>query len=239
MNIIRLDEVNSTNLYAKSNIASFDDKTIIVAGRQTSGRGRFNRKWVDLGDGNLFMTIVLKPSNSFSDIYANITQYLSVVLCKILENYGVLPTIKWPNDVLVNEKKIAGILSETVMNGGNFRGLVLGIGVNLNSDSKSVKQIIDKEVTALNIELNKPVNMDEFLNVLLDRFFENYDEFLSKGFDFIFKDYVERCSVINKEISVQVLSEKKSGKVKSISKNGELVLEQNNKELILTMGDIL
>ena len=79
MNIIQLEEVSSTNLYAKENLDSFEDKTVIIAISQTSGRGRFDRKWVDLGEGNLFMTIVLKPSNSFEEVYANLTQYLSVV----------------------------------------------------------------------------------------------------------------------------------------------------------------
>ena len=94
MNIIQLEEVSSTNLYAKENLDSFEDKTVIIAITQTSGRGRFDRKWVDLGEGNLFMTIVLKPSNSFEEVYANLTQYLSVVLTKILEEYGLSPKIK-------------------------------------------------------------------------------------------------------------------------------------------------
>ena len=144
MNIIQLEEVSSTNLYAKENLDSFEDKTVIIAISQTSGRGRFDRKWVDLGEGNLFMTIVLKPSNSFEEVYANLTQYLSVVLTKILEEYGLSPKIKWPNDVLVNDAKISGILCETVMQGTNFKGLVLGIGVNLNADKGDLKQIKEK-----------------------------------------------------------------------------------------------
>ena len=74
MNIITLDTVNSTNLYAKENIEKLADKTVIIAKKQTDGRGRFSRKWVDFGAGNLFMTIVLKPSDSFRDEYTNLTQ---------------------------------------------------------------------------------------------------------------------------------------------------------------------
>lgn len=105
MNIISLGEVNSTNLYAKQNLDSLEDKTVISASVQTSGRGRFNRAWIDLGQGNLFMTIVLKPSDTFKDVYANLTQYLSVILCKVLKEYGLVPSIKWPNDVLIGGKK--------------------------------------------------------------------------------------------------------------------------------------
>ena len=122
MKKIYLSEVDSTNLYAKSNIENLADKSIVHAANQTAGRGRLQRTWVNLGEGNLFLTFVLKPSNSFNEVYSNLTQYLSVVLCKILEEYGLKPQIKWPNDVLINGKKIAGILSETVMQGSLFKG---------------------------------------------------------------------------------------------------------------------
>ncbi len=240
MNIIQLEEVSSTNLYAKENLDSFEDKTVIIAISQTSGRGRFDRKWVDLGEGNLFMTIVLKPSNSFEEVYANLTQYLSVVLTKILEEYGLSPKIKWPNDVLVNDAKISGILCETVMQGTNFKGLVLGIGVNLNADKGDLKQIKEKVATALNIELEREyVDKNLFTEKLLNEFFKNYEEFLKQGFLMIKKEYIERCSFLGKEISVKVFNDKKSGIAKTINDNGELVIEKNDDEFILTMGDIL
>lgn len=240
MNIIQLEEVSSTNLYAKENLDSFEDKAVIIAISQTSGRGRFDRKWVDLGEGNLFMTIVLKPSNSFEEVYANLTQYLSVVLTKILEEYGLSPKIKWPNDVLVNDAKISGILCETVMQGTNFKGLVLGIGVNLNADKGDLKQIKEKVATALNIELEREyVDKNLFTEKLLNEFFKNYEEFLKQGFLMIKKEYIERCSFLGKEISVKVFNDKKSGIAKTINDNGELVIEKNNDEFILTMGDIL
>lgn len=240
MNIIQLEEVSSTNLYAKENLDSFEDKTVIIAISQTSGRGRFDRKWVDLGEGNLFMTIVLKPSNLFEEVYANLTQYLSVVLTKILEEYGLSPRIKWPNDVLVNDAKISGILCETVMQGTSFKGLVLGIGVNLNADKGDLKQIKEKVATALNIELEREyVDKNLFTEKLLNEFFKNYEEFLKQGFLMIKKEYIERCNFLGKEISVKVFNDKKSGIAKTINDNGELVIEKNNDEFILTMGDIL
>ena len=240
MNIIQLEEVSSTNLYAKENLDNFEDKTVIIAISQTSGRGRFDRKWVDLGEGNLFMTIVLKPSNLFEEVYANLTQYLSVVLTKILEEYGLSPKIKWPNDVLVNDAKISCILCETVMQGTNFKGLVLGIVVNLNADKGDLKQIKEKVATALNIELEREyVDKNLFTEKLLNEFFKNYEEFLKQGFLMIKKEYIERCSFLGKEISVKVFNDKKSGIAKTINDNGELVIEKNNDEFILTMGDIL
>lgn len=240
MNIITLGEVSSTNLYAKQNLDCLEDKTVICAVAQTSGRGRFNRTWVDLGNGNLYMTIVLKPSDIFKDIYANLTQYLSVVLCKLFKEYGLTPSIKWPNDVLIREKKISGILSETVMQGNTFKGLVLGVGVNLNAKSEDLLLVKNKEITALNIELEREYeDRNLFMEKLLNEFFAHYDEFLDKGFSYIKDDYISACNFLGKNISVQVFNEKKSGNAEYINDAGELVLKQKDKEFVLTMGDIL
>lgn len=235
----RLKEVNSTNLFAKENLSEIEDKTVIIADRQTSGRGRFNRTWIDLGDDNIFATIVLKPSNTFESTYTNLTQYLSVVICKTMEEYGVETSIKWPNDVLINGKKIAGILSETVVQGAKFKGMMLGFGINLNADKKSLSEIKDKDATALNLETTKYIDKEEFLNKLLNRFFDKYDEFLKTGFAMIKDDYISRACFLNQDISVQIFNEKKCGYAKLINNSGELVIEKDNKELVLTMGDIL
>ena len=240
MEIIQLDTVNSTNSYAKLNIDTLHDRTVIHALHQTSGRGRLNRSWVDLGEDNLFMTIVLKPSDTFNEIYPNLTQYLSVCLCKVLEKYGLNPQIKWPNDVLINGKKIAGILSETVIQGSKFKGIILGIGVNLNAKQEDTNSIPDRVVTSLNLELNKKVDRQAFLQNLLEEFFANYDEFLSKGFIFIKDFYIKKNCFLNKEIKIQVFNKIKEGLAQSVNNNGELVLlDKKNKEFVLTIGDIL
>lgn len=239
METICLEKVESTNLYGKEHLSELSDKTVVHAISQTGGRGRLQRKWVDLGEGNLFMSFILKPSNSFDEVYSNLTQYLSIKLCKILETYGIEPQIKWPNDVLIKGKKIAGILSETVMQGNNFKGLILGIGVNLNASTDSVKQITDKEVTALNLEIGRTVDCDSFRNKLCDEFFQDYDEFLNKGFEFIKSDYVNKACFLDREICVKVFDKEQRGVAKSVTDKGELVLFSDNKDVVLTIGDIL
>lgn len=239
MDYIALEEIDSTNSYAKSHIGDFVDRTVVHALRQTSGRGRLSRKWIDLGKDNLFMSFVLKPSDTFEEIYPNITQYLSVALCKVLEVYGLKPQIKWPNDVLIDGKKIAGILSESVVQGGCFKGLVLGIGVNLNAQLSDVNAIPDKIATALNLELGKNIDLDEFRTLLVNEFFKNYDKFLENGFSMIKDDYINRNCFLNKELNVQIFNNIETGLAKSITDNGELVLLKKDNEIVLTIGDIL
>src|SRR5574344_1428240 len=98
MKIINFEKLNSTNTYAKENIDRFEDKTIITATRQDAGRGRFKRVWADLGSENIYASIILKPTDVFMPIYANLTQFLSLEICKIFETYGLSSEIKWPND---------------------------------------------------------------------------------------------------------------------------------------------
>ena len=238
MSIIYLKEIDSTNRYAKSNLENLPDRTVIQCGRQTAGRGRLQRTWIDLGGENLFLSFVLKPADVFSEVYSNLTQYLAVVLAQILEQYNVQPQIKWPNDVLVDGKKIAGILSETVMQGTLFKGLVLGIGVNLNGDIKSLNKI-DKAATALNLQTGETIDLTAFTNMLAGKFFEGYDRFLQEGFKEIKKYYIEHACFLTKEINVQVFNENKSGIAKSITDKGELILEKDGQPIVLTIGDIL
>ena len=197
MKIIHLDKIDSTNSYAKLNFDKFDDKTVVLADIQTAGRGRYDRKWVDLGCGNLFLSIVLKPSNDLRQVYACLPQYLAVVLSNILRDYGLSPSIKWPNDVLVNDAKIAGILCESVMRKNIFQGLVLGIGVNLNAQKENLAKITDKTATSLNIELGcEYVDKQVFTEKLLYAFFENYDKFLHNGFAYIKNEYIKSCKFL-------------------------------------------
>ena len=240
MNIINLDKVNSTNLYAKENLEKFSDKSVISADIQTNGRGRFDRSWVNMGEGNLFMSIVLKPSSVFNPVYANLTQYMSVILCRIFEEYGLEPEIKWPNDVLIDGKKISGILCETVIQNGSLNGLILGVGVNLNADKDKLSLVSDKPVTALNLELSREYEDKHlFTEKLLNEFFKHYDSFLMNGFIMIKDEYLQRCSFIGKKIKVKLYDKTITAVAMRLTDSGELILKDSEKEVALSAGDII
>lgn len=231
MNIIHFKEIDSTNTYAKSNIDNLADKTVISADFQSAGRGRFTRNWVDLGSENIYMTIVLKPP-VLLPLHSNLTQYLSVCLCKLLEEEGLKPEIKWPNDVLLSKKKVCGILAESVFKGGKLKGLVLGIGVNLNASQNNLDKI-DRPATSVNLELGKNVDKKEFMQRLLDKYFADYDKFLDLGFNFIKEDYEKRASLQqgtgNREqktdnIKIAIFNNVKEGIFNGFDNDGTLIL---------------
>ncbi len=236
---IYLEQVDSTNKWAKEHIENISDRTLVYTYCQTAGRGRLDRKWVFAGKDNIFATIVLKPSAVMKPVYSNLTQYLSTVIADVMEEYGVLPEIKWPNDVLINSKKIAGILAEGVVEKEELKGLVLGFGVNLNI-KKEILEKINQPATALNLELGRDIDKEEFLSRLLDKFYLRYDRFIEEGFSLIKNDYLRRVSFLNQEIKVRVFDKEISGTAKEITDEGALLLADNQgSEQILTIGDII
>lgn len=240
MELLEFDKLDSTNSYAKANIEQLSDKTIITTKHQTNGRGRLQREWLDLGDNNLYMTIVLKPELKDLNIYSNLTQYLSVILCKLLESYNLTPQIKWPNDVLINGAKIAGILSESIVSGTNIKGILIGIGVNLNVKKENLTLVTDKKVTSLNLETGKTIDIKEFRENLCNAFFAEYDDFISNGFEYIKTDYINRVYFLDTEVSIQGYNSITTGIAKEITNDGTLkLLDKENKEHIIYIGDIL
>lgn len=237
--LIHLDEISSTNDYVKQNIRNLEHMSAVYADRQSSGHGRLGRKWVDTGDENLFLTLVLKPFNTLNPIYPNFTQYLSVILALVLEEeYNLKPQIKWPNDVLINGKKIAGILSEGTTKGTEFLGLALGLGVNLNTSAQTLA-IIDKPATSILNETGQKIDKVIFIKKLLNKFCLLYDSFIKDGFLSVKDLYVNRAYFLNGEITVNVLGTIHTGLAENITDEGSLVLNENNKKNVYLIGDIL
>ncbi len=244
MNLVYLEEVGSTNQYAKENIDKLEDMSVVYTYNQTNGRGRLERKWSFTGEDNIYASIVLKPSEEMREVYSNLTQYLCVILCETFEEYGVSPKIKWPNDIKINDKKISGILAEGVNIVGEncsykLEGIVLGVGINLNTKIEILSKI-NQPATSLNIEIGHEIDKKIFLKKLLDKFCLRYDNFIEEGFQLIRKDYIRRANFLNKEVTVKVFDKETSGIAKDITENGALkLIDKDNKEHVLLIGDIL
>lgn len=240
MKLLYLEEVDSTNKWAKDNIESISDMTVVYTYKQTAGRGRLNRSWNYMGEGNIYATVILKPSDKMLEVYSNLTQLLCFVLAQTFEEYGVVPKIKWPNDIRINGKKISGILAESIINSNHeLRGIVLGFGVNLNA-SKELIDLIEQPATSLNLEIGKYVDKELFLKNLLDKFCLLYNDFIREGFLLIREEYKKRAEFLNKEVSVKVFDKIYTGIAVDVTENGALkIVDKDKNENILLIGDIL
>jgi BirA family biotin operon repressor/biotin-[acetyl-CoA-carboxylase] ligase len=220
--VLYFPTIGSTNGFALRHLHEIEDRQIILAERQTSGRGRMGRPWISSVPGNIYMSMVLKPFSRTRHL-RSLTLYLSVVLCELLEGYGVAAGVKWPNDVLAGGKKIAGILGEVRYRGEEFQGYVLGAGVNLSMRCDDTA-LIDQPATAFNLLTGTQVSREEFLNRLLDGFFVGYDSFLQNGFASIREHYSHRCLILGKPVNVRVCGQRIRGIASRFLDDGTLVL---------------
>lgn len=239
INILKLTSIDSTNLYAMQNLSNLNDKQVITADYQLSGKGRQGRKWISDDSKNAYISIVLKPDTE-NYPYSNITQYLSVVLCQILEEeYKIKPSIKWPNDILIDGNKISGILCEAKNKNNKIEALVLGFGVNLNMERETLEKI-DQKATSLKLLLNKDIDSDHFINIVLEKFFDKYDQFSNRGFKYIKDDYVKRCDFIGKQINIKSNDGIKEYYADSINEDGTLeVLDSKGLRTKIISGDLI
>lgn len=239
-NLIHLKDVDSTNAYAMREIVNLGHHNVIIADRQTAGRGRLQRQWISDTPDNLYMSIVIKPDMPWRQIpLVNFTQYFSLCLCRVLSRYGVSPVIKWPNDVLVNEAKIAGILSETVFEGVQFLGMVLGAGVNLNSDPSASHQL-DQAVTALKMQCGRSVLAIDFARELFNDYIDSYERFVRGGFAAIKNDFLSFFPFIGKNVVIKNSTVNGPVRVEDVSDFGELVIRDSNGTVkTIALGDMI
>lgn len=177
-NIIHFDDIDSTNIKAKE-LAQKDieDGSIIIAEKQTLGSGRFNRKWVS-PKGGLWFTLVLRPNIPPNEA-PKVTQIAAASVFKTLQDFNINPTIKWPNDILLNDKKLCGILAEMKCDMDSVHYLVLGIGMNININESDFDEAVKPIATSLKIQYGKDFNRSEILSLFLNHFENLYNKFIN------------------------------------------------------------
>lgn len=178
--VINFNELNSTNVYAREHLEELEHFDIISCDKQTQGHGQFKRVWysTDKNGGNIYISIVLKPDNLKH--LNELTRFIALIGADTLKEYNLNPHFKFPNDILIDNKKIAGFLAESEFFGTQFKGVVVGCGINLNLDGEDVKKI-DQSATSIYLEINKRVDKKEFLEKFLNNFQNKYDDFINNG----------------------------------------------------------
>ena len=229
--ILRFEQLDSTNAYAKRNCSLMQDPTIIVAKTQTAGRGRMRRTWLS-EPGGLYFSVVLKPKQTAH--VTNLTQLMALSVCDAVQALGVQAAIKWPNDVLIDGKKCCGILSEAVTAAKGFQALVLGVGVNVAQTdlSRTGQPAVSLKMLGLHI------STEEVLQQVCDRFFARYDEVCQNGFSAIRTDYLHSFPYIGKEVTITNGVRPVRGTVQTISPDGELVLNTPAGQTVISIGDM-
>jgi BirA family biotin operon repressor/biotin-[acetyl-CoA-carboxylase] ligase len=230
-NIYYYKETLSTNTEAL-NLASLraNDGALVITDNQTLGRGRFNREWISPAYLNVLASLILRPQ--MSQIHSpKITIMVSLGITKgIQKATGINPKIKWPNDIMVSNKKLCGILTE-IRSNTNY--IISGFGINVNMKESDFPKELKNNATSLKIELEKEIDRFEILHSVLKEIDGLYEIVKDDGFDKIisgYKTYAE--PFFGQMVRVAIIGPKRGRKViegiaLDIDTNGNLVLRSN------------
>lgn len=239
-NLIHFEEIDSTNIKAKElAIKGAENGTIVISETQNLGSGRFNRAWTS-PKGGIWFTIILRPELPPNEA-PKITQIVAASMHKSLKKFNINTAIKWPNDVLLNDKKICGILSEMKCDMDLVHYLIVGIGLNVNIDSNffNTDELISK-ATSLQIEYNQQFKRSEILAEFLNTFEPLYEDFLN---NLDISETVSICrensNLIGKKAKLITYNKEEIVTCVGLSDTGDLIIiDSNNKKRPVISGEI-
>ncbi len=229
-----LDETGSTNIDAKRYAEEGEPHgTTVVAEKQNAGRGRRGKYWESPPGSAIYMTIMLKPDFE-PDKASMLTLVMALSVAQaITEATGLKAGIKWPNDVVVNKKKVCGILTELDAETDYIRHVVIGVGINVNNAApEEFPEEIRQTATSLRIESGTGFSRAELLRHVLERFEENYDTFVTTlDLRLLIEAYSQYLLNLNAEVNVLDPKGSYTGIARGISTTGELLVEKENGEM--------
>ncbi len=236
--IYKYEKMDSTNAFLKQHCASLPDYSVIWADEQTDGKGRFTRIWNSQPGLDLTFSILLPLTSLEQKRRQNITQIAALSVAQMLEGYGLKPSVKWPNDVLIQGKKISGILCEVTETEEKICG-VLGIGINVNNTEKFLAGL-DIPATSLRSELHHKVVRQDLLKKLLEIIINCFIVLCQSGFTQKRQEIKKRLAYINEQIVfTDVKQDSYSGRIIDLNDDGTLLFECEKRGIIsLNSGEI-
>ena len=231
-----LDEVGSTSDWLKQHAANLPIGTVVFAESQTAGRGRRNNRWLAPRGRDLMFSLLLAPAAAMEK-WPRITTLAALAICKAIEaELPLQPRIKWPNDVYLNDRKVSGLLAETVTTRDGMR-IILGIGLNVNAldfppDLHATSLLKQLQPAAIR-ELDRNALANRLLNSLHTEFAR-----IDNDFPAAIAEVRERSWLIGRQIRCRAEGREVHGRVLDLNEEGHLMLElQDGSSLTLTSAE--
>lgn len=224
--LVHFKEIDSTNNYAKKlGNESCPHGTVVVAEKQTSGRGRVGREWQSWSSKGLWFSLLLRPELEPEDVQI-ITLAASVAVVQGIRDYtGIVCGIKWPNDIILNNCKLGGILTELSAEPGHVNYVVVGIGLNINHAISDFSVDIKDKAISLSISSGRQLSRVRLLESILSRFEEVYKIILEGNTKEIIDNWNKHSVTIGKEVKIIHKNEEYIGIAQSIALDGKLVVK--------------
>ena len=232
-----LDSTNSKAYELAINGA--EEGEVIIAESQEKGKGRLGRQWFSPPFSNIYVSLILRPKIPPHQ-GSLITLMAAIATADAIRNFfRLLPVIKWPNDILLRDRKVAGLLNEIHSEVDRIHFVILGIGVNLNMDEKMFSEGIRNIATSLKIETGQTVSRKDFLQSLFLELERWYAMFSSEGNGVILDAWRDRAHIKGKQVKVTSFGETLVGRAIDIDSDGALLLEtKDGKQKRVVAGDI-
>lgn len=228
--LILLESVGSTNEFAREIADESESWTVVIAEVQTAGRGRLGREWLS-PPGGIWMSVILKPRVAPSDAFRYTMAASAAVTRSLRDLYGLDARIKWPNDVLVNGRKVCGILTEISAELDIINHIILGIGINANMSASSLPK--EWNATTISAELQRDISRGE----LITRVLEEMRRLLESGE--LYQEWVRLSDTLNRRVRVQGFGEV-TGLAESLEPDGALVVRKDDGERVrILAGDCI
>ncbi len=236
--MIKLDDVDSTNEYAKS-IAKEGaiHGTVVIAKKQNAGKGRLGRSFTSHEGKGIFMSIILRPDVE-PELASRLTLVAAIAARRAIKKVCSIDLgIKWPNDLVIEGKKMCGILTEMSTEQGKIKYVVLGIGVNVLNES------FDKELsdvaTSVYMITGRKYDIDSIAQEIVDEFFVCYEEFIKTGtLTYIKQEYEKNLVNIHKDVKIINGNSVLEGICRGIGDEGELLIETENGVKKVISGEV-
>jgi BirA family biotin operon repressor/biotin-[acetyl-CoA-carboxylase] ligase len=210
----------------------------VIAEAQTAGRGRRGRTWVSPPRRNLYFSAVLRPDLPPARA-PELTLVASLAVCDALRHAGVAAGIKWPNDVLASERKIAGILTELAAEADRVHWVVIGVGVNVNARAEDFPEDLRGEATSVLLERGEPAPRALFAAACLSELEGWIDRHAEEGFGPVREAWRARSVTLGREVTASVQGREVVGTAEDIDDSGALLVRGRGGVERITAGDIV
>ncbi len=213
--------------------------TVVIAGEQTAGRGRHGRSWISPPGSGLYLTLILRPVKPFNELW-QIAFVASLAAAEAVQRVsGLQARIKWPNDVMLNDRKVGGLLVEAGAHAeDSVVPVVVGIGINVNT-SRFPREIAER-ATSIALELGRPVPLQDIERELLDAIDARYAGYLREGFPAVLSAWKGFDCTVGRRVSVHSSEGDVEGVAVEVSSEGNLVAEREDGVRVgITAGEII
>lgn len=213
--------------------------TLIVANAQTKGRGRLGRSWISPPGSGLYLSIILKPDCS-PNRFPGLTLTAGVAVASAIQQIGMKPQLKWPNDILIADQKVGGVLTEAVFDQRRIDFAIIGIGINVNTKRGELPVSVRSLATSLQLCLGKPVSRIYLLQALLHLLEPWYEFFCIGAFESILEAWCEFDNTLGRAVEVFLPERRLVGVAEALEPDGALLVRDKRGSLHkIVAGDVV